>query len=396
MDSLIKDMLNGYIGTFSAYSTDNAQLSAEVQDWINRANEFGSSIDNVADFYIKFTESGLAEEFSGLVTKLAMQGMNSQPQNQEQPEQVAESTSPRIPSVKEFVQQYQIPYDEVKKAEYRKRAEAAYEKVFDVANQTDSMLEAQIIIEKERLLWKIVSEDYMDIMEPIHEAADPLFDIVYKNTGLYVEKYSNAQSEEELLYDLEKMEYEKFAIVNAGQTKMTFAASLMNNLIGKEGYITAKKIVWAWESDEKAKYGLGLMISARQSILNLLKYLEEDLNVSFDEFINDDTWRIWCLSPMNADALGRIKVVLNHKNFEMIKSIINNEIRSSLTEVEILQRNMDKEIYAKLDDTDSYKAKADDIAAKMNSEFTYFRYLDKLKGAAANEISKTVKDVFEK
>ena len=105
--------------------------------------------------------------------------------------------------------QYRIPYEEVKKAGYRKNAQAAYAAILAIPKQTDDMLEAQLILEEDGLLWKIVKEDGLDIFAPILEAMDPLQEAMTAGLELQTRAFQESQSVEDLDYHLEKLEFEK-------------------------------------------------------------------------------------------------------------------------------------------------------------------------------------------
>lgn len=110
------------------------------------------------------------------------------------------------------------------------------------------MLNAQLILEKERLLWKIVTEDMIDILEPISEAMDPLQTAFTINLQTQLAIYKKANSDEELVYLIEKSEFYKMAKAEEAITRMTMVISLANLLMkycqAKILFLSGRKILW--------------------------------------------------------------------------------------------------------------------------------------------------------
>ena len=75
----------------------------------------------------------------------------------------------KIPTVGEFLYQYRHVYETSVKPYNRPLTEAAYQRLFDVENRTDDLLEAQMIIEKEGLLIDTVTADYKNLVKDFME-----------------------------------------------------------------------------------------------------------------------------------------------------------------------------------------------------------------------------------
>ena len=58
-----------------------------------------------------------------------------------------------------------------------KRQAEAYEKLFEVEKRTDDLIEAQMIIEREKLILNTVIADYKELAEDFLKAADPNYEI---------------------------------------------------------------------------------------------------------------------------------------------------------------------------------------------------------------------------
>ena len=139
MNDIIKQMIDGYISAFDAYEIKSPALSSAVQDWKTRILQLSSSVSDPMAFYPKFAESGLQEEYSALISSVAMASMETANEEGAVTADSQQATT-KLPTVKEFVEQYRVSYNEVKRSGYRKRGAAAYEAIFDFENKTVDLL----------------------------------------------------------------------------------------------------------------------------------------------------------------------------------------------------------------------------------------------------------------
>ena len=63
-------------------------------------------------------------------------------------------------------------YEEIR-PNAREATNKAYEKLFEVEKRTDDLIEAQMIIEREKLILNTVIADYKELAEDFLKAADP-------------------------------------------------------------------------------------------------------------------------------------------------------------------------------------------------------------------------------
>jgi hypothetical protein len=186
MDEMIRTTFyEPNLDIFDAYPDISTDLKEEIEHWKRDFKLYCEECKDIATFSSSYFGSDLHVQAQDLITKAAMEAYMT-PTSGDASENIGTSDAAtgieqndiddksQIISVREFVEQYKPVYDEIKKAGYRIRGEKAYKNLFAVADRTDDMVEAHIIMEEERLLWKIVSEDSLDIFETILEAMDPL------------------------------------------------------------------------------------------------------------------------------------------------------------------------------------------------------------------------------
>jgi len=371
MNELVRDAINGYLDIFKGYSITDSSLQSEVDDYKERLVSFANDNNDITTFYQKFAESGLQEEFTSLITKVAMASMNQVNENTD-----SNKSETDIMSVQAFVEQYRPGYEEIKKSGYRKRAEKAYQDVFEVANRTDDMIEAQLIFEKERLLWNIVSMDSQDIFEATLQAMDPLQPSTTKNLLLQLEAYKKAQSDEELTFLVETQELQLLTSVQKEKVKILIA-TMLSSLLMK--YFKNKVDIWKWEKEVKVKGAISGIILLKHAIKRTLRFMKDNIDMSFDDLLADEGMKIWLLLPTAADDFGRIKTSLHSSNYRIYQDIIHNEIEPDLNIEEILVRKLDGEFYFDLDTvrSDVYNNKVQQKAKQLNASLIYYQYICK-------------------
>lgn len=373
MSDITRGIIEGFLEAFNAYTIKDPVLQGQVDSLRQRMMEFAKKNTDVTSFYPKLAESGLQEEYSGLIGKVAMAAMGASDAGATVETDYTDTSAPPTISVRDFVEQYRVPYNEVKKAAYRKRAEAVYERILSLADTTDDMLEAQTILEEERLLWKVISEDAIDIFEPILEALDPL-QAMSITVEKHLEAYKTVQASEELDYALEKLEVEKLPLIQQGINKINIAAQVARLTIG---YIASKlNTQQSGGQGEQGKNALYTMIGFRNALRRTIRFMKEELDLTIDELLADEGAKIWLLSPINVDELGRIKITLNPQNYEVIKEVIEKEITSELTTIEILQLTPEKMFWFGFEGEkySAYNRKAEKQASQLNASLTYYKY----------------------
>lgn len=382
MNNATREIIYAFLEAFTAYPITDASLQGQVDGLQARMLEFADKNQDITTFYTQLAASGLQEEYTALVGKVAMASM--------EPANSGGEVAGETISVKAFVEQYRLAYNEVKKAGYRQGAKAAYERIFAVADLTDDMLEAQIILERERLLWKIVSEDSLDVFRPILQALDPL-----QPTAIAIEKhievYEQAQSAEELEYALARLELEKLTLVGQGVSKINMAARLGTLIIGySASKLNTQLSGGQGEEGEKSLYN---MISFRYALQRMINFMQANLGLSIDDLLADEGVKIWLLSPANVDELGRVKISLNPQNYGVIREVIAEEILSERSVLDLLKLTPEKMPWFGFEGgaKDEFEQQAQVRAQELNANLTYYQYKEDL-GKALDQAMPNVED----
>ncbi len=388
MNSIIQTNIEPFLSGFDAYNIQDTNLKSDIENFKIKLISLAEKHDDTMAFFTEFASSGLQLEYTNLIMKAGSSfsaNLNNESNENALNSNTSSQESKKI-SVKDFVENYRESYHTIKKDGYKKRAEAAYEKIFDVANRTDDIIEAQIILEKERLLYKIVSEDILDICLPILEASDPLQENLTFTSEFLKNASELSSSAEELYYQTYKNPIETAKFVSIWQVKHMIIPTLLSlNLFL---YLAkGKRWVLAWESDTKAKKGLENMILAKMKLKKILDFVKDNFNMTFNDIANDEKSKPWLLSAKNIDELGRVKIAWSDKNIPAFKEIIEKEILTNLSITECLKRKTINQFYlseiSSIDEA-NYRKKADITSKQMTSNLIYYQYKDKIKKGLIN------------
>ena len=369
MDENVKAMYQGFFSGLDAVPAKDPELQKKIDDWKKRMEAFAGTITNIADFYPKYIDSGLSEECTTLMTQLYMQDSNTgnaAPASGEKP----------VISVKNFLEQYRAAYEEIKQAGYRKHTEKAYENIFAVADRTDNLLEAQIILEQERMLWKIVSEDWCDVYEPIIEASDPLF-LSYQSLKLVYQSYLACNSEEEMTYHGQRFERQINILTQRELRPWWFALSIALIAADAAGH---RSEFWIWylkNEHEKAKKKATAALMARDTCRRMLQLLKESYGLTYNDLAADKHVKPFLLAAVNLVLRGRYKKALPPAQLDYYAEIINEQIIPDLGDYEFLMQAARSVYYKKYEAAD-YDDKILRIANENSGHLTYYKYQEAL------------------
>lgn len=328
MNELIYPMIKSLVDAIDSYKTTSAEIENEVNAFKEKLTIFAEEHNDITTFYTEYEKSGLQEEYINLVSKLATQQNFANSNNENH------TNIENLPSVKEFLEQYRISYNQVRKRNGQK-AKQVYNQLFSIADKTDDLIEAQIIIEKQRLLWEIVRVDAIEIFENKLKDMDPLYKATTAKLLGQIDAYKNSSCEEELNYKLDIQSIKDIYVIADYMSKLTLASCISFLLIS---YVKSKKEIYSWRNDELAKKAVTSLVNSRNNLRKILAYMENALNYSYVDLFNDESIKIWLLGPVNKDEFGKVKTVLHPSNYKLFKKLISEEILCDISIVDILFR----------------------------------------------------------
>jgi hypothetical protein len=416
MDNLVKDVYQGAVNIFNNYEIKSDVMANEIQDWKDRFKAMCEKAKDLTDFYALYANTGLQEENMNLMAKVSMIATGSLNEDGSLKTDYSDRKTAAV-SVKDYVEQYRAPYDEIKKAGYRKRAEKAYENIFAVADKTDDMAEAQILLEDGRMFLKIVTEDALDIFEPILEALDPLQDGITYLLKRNIEIYKAALSDEEIYYRLECIEPDVIAAVLKFNLSILFPALILSQVMvylkNKDGIADAYRVVEGpnqpSEKDKEtlAKASLSQMLQARATLRAILTEMEKYLKMTFAELMANEGMKVWFLIAAGGPVgdLNRVYIGSAPDIYELVSDVIENEILPDVLPDDILTRHPKVGVCYSLTITDyskdanrinaaraqrakQYRISAEAKAKELTSHLTYYKYVDELRLAAGDKMPK--------
>lgn len=320
MDAFWKATLDAYMSAIYAMNPQGAILE-NCKQFEAEFEKIASQNAGNTDIYTVLLSTGLQDKY----TSLYIAATSPASQNQ-----TAAAPSAKLPTVKEFLEGYKLTYDSIRKYN-RKPTNEAYEALLAVESRTDDLIEAQIIMEKEKLVLNTLIADYKAIAEEFALSIDPHFEPTSATVNASIAAYAKAKTIDEIIYlsELSRAATDDIAV----QTALKF-----------EVLTVFASLFFAWEKaklkirqgDEKLAEYAASMVLTREKIRNCYEFLCESLAMDFEVLEATPYYRIMLLIPSGLDAFWRIKKVMHPDNIQAIRHILFEEVLSQKTIQEIL------------------------------------------------------------
>ncbi len=385
MDGFWKATLDAYMAPI--YNANpQGELLINIKTFEADFNKVAEENAGNMDIYSIMMSTGLQDRY----TKLYMAAVNGTTQTQPAAgnQETAKPTA-KLPTVREFLNNYRLIYDDIKQYN-RIPTNRAYEKLLEVEQRTDDLIEAQIIMEQEKLVLNTLIADYKAICDELMQAIDPNYEVVSGTLNAGLNTYVTAKSIDEIIYlgELSRAKTDDIAVqVGLKLELFTLFASL----------------IFSWENAKRKVREGGVdmpgnaasMVFTREKIRECYSFLTESLGIDFDKIENTPFYRILLLLPSGLDAYWRIKKVMHPDNIKATKYVLFEEILSDKTMQEILLTPQAVPYYLPLS-TKQYPALNDEyikVARELNKgisliENTSFTYSEETNPEKKVESSK--------
>ena len=367
MDVVVEGMLKAYIDAFDTIPCDDEKVLKEIEDFKKELTLFAQSAKDVTSFMADYDAKGYGKRYIDLFGKMAMSKTSELT--------VEEIKERQQITPKEFVEQYRTAYDAIKACKYRKKAEQAYQNLFDLAAQSSDMLDFNIESERRNLMFKLSADDSIEQNEFIAQASDPLDKIAYPQYAKRIENWKKAQSDAEITYLSEVDQIQTSQNSISEQQKMalitTIALWVIEFLKSKHQVLTASK-------EKHIKSGLAGMIIKRMLLKRLFSDIMADFGLTWDTILNYKFYRQLLLNPKNLDNTQRIKQCDHPQNIEAINEILTEEILTDIPISELVFRSAKIPFqfgFSTQRKENEVAEKYAKIAEKMNAELNYYKYM---------------------
>ena len=367
MDSTQRYVIEAYMNALYDGKPEGELLSS-IRSFEERLIEYGETHPRAADI---MGESGMREEYNQLYMAVINRNYGySTSSGDDKPEAFDYSKAQRIPTVHEFLDTYRVVYENAVKPNKRELTDKAYQKLFDVENRTDDIMEAQLIIEREKLILNTVTADYKDIAEDFLEAADPNYEVTSAGVKATIGTYATATSLEEITYmgELAKATCDDIAVQT--QLKVEVMTNLMSLIFAWE---RAKRKIR--EGDPKLESYVKAMVLTRRQLRKYYRFMAEDMGITFDVIEASPFYTISLLNPQGLDELWRIKKVMHPDNIKAMRYVLFEEVLTDKSMEEILLTPQPYPYYEMVDTRrcpdmdDEFNA----IAEELNKDIRYFQ-----------------------
>ena len=370
MDAIWEATLNGYVKLL--YDNDpQGSLLKSIQDFEKKFCQVAQEHSGNPDIASVLSQTGLQDEYNRLyMASINRNNDYSSTSSTDEIQIFDYQKEQRLPTVHEFLNNYRLVYEQIR-PNARTATNEAYEKLFDVENRTEDLFEAQMIIEREKLILNTVIADYKELAEDFLKASDPNFEITSSVVKLSALTYATATSLDEITYmgEIARGKADEIAVQN--QIKMDIMMQLMT-------------LIYTWEhAKRKVREGGPLigafaqsMVTTRERIRSYYHFLNQDMGLNFEKIEQSPFYRILLLDPKGLDELWRIKKVMHPDNIKATKYVLFEEILTEQSLEDILLSPQPLPYYEPLDSIHDVPGLDDEylaIADGLNKDIPFFR-----------------------
>lgn len=368
---MVEQTMNGYLMAFDSVSVTDEGLKAEIEAFKNELKEIGGQSSDVMDFMNKCTAAGITEKQTDLLTRV-----HTPPAQSEEPAAETQSGGQNLPTVEQFLSQYNASYEAAKAHGFQHTAVNAYEEMFGVSERTDDLLEMNIILEKENLFFKPAGAAFYDINKLTYDSQDPNFEAGKQQFERLMNLGLECKTQEELDYKNDK------AITENQQNtyrftweRMVYPTTLSKYLLD---YLMLKINIWADNNVEQMVPGF---VYLREGIKRFYPKAKELTGLDLEDLVANPYSRRFLFAPENVDALGLSYLALDDKVIDLWREQLD-EILSDSTESEILAKVPENPMYWGLDkrmpDQDAAFKQMQARSEQVLSDRYYYDYFKKV------------------
>ena len=363
MDEILKSTLKVYLDAFDSFPCNDTKINAEVEQFKEELTCFAQSSKDVIAFMEEYETRGYGKRYLDLFGKIAQaQASNMTVEDIEQRQQITPV---------EFVAQYNEAYNAVKASKYRVKAEQAYRNLFELAEQSEDMIDFNIECERRNLLFKLSADDAVEQSEFVMEASDPLDKVSYPQHANRIRHWMKSVSDADITYYSE-IEQEDTARRANREAQRLFVITAIATFTTE--YVAFKTQLLAATNNRTIREALKGMMHKKEKIKQLITDILPTFGLSLKTIFDDKYYRRLLLSPTSLDATGRIKRCYHPQNIEAFKEIITEEILTDKSVAELVFRQAHTPLCFALKWRDKeVSRKYEKIAEEMNASLSYYR-----------------------
>ncbi len=337
MDAMIQQTIDGLLSGFAHISVSDPALQADIDAYRQELNELGERSADVGAFMTELSSGGLMQRSSDLLTRAAT--ASASPAADGSPDSQADATAKnaggaaaKLPTVREYLEQYRPGYDAARNHGYQFRAVKAYEALFAVAERTDDLLEMHIILEEEGLLRAITAEALYDINKLAFDSQDPNNSAAREQFRTLMELAEEYTSDPELDYRTDRLVQESQQRSYRFNFTIHPVANLGHALIT---YVKCKQRVWSCQDLAK---DVGGFVIARENLVRSYRAVQEFFDWDYEHICGDPWLERWLILAVQVEPLGLGLRSHSPENLELYREALFDEALSQQDDAELLLR----------------------------------------------------------
>jgi hypothetical protein len=366
MKDEIRNIVNVYVNAFDSFPCSDETISAAVEDFKNSVIALGEHSTGIQSFMSDFDTEGYMKTYLDLMGRIAL--ANAPKLTKE------ELTRRQQITPHDFAEQYRSAWEPIHQSGYRKKAEAAYQRLFDLGNRAADMLDFNVECETGNWYFRLSADDAIEQYEFLREATDPLNKMIYPQYDKYINAWNEAKSEAEISHNMDIATAQEEQRKRCETQRLTIITAIA--LAAVEYTKTRMQMRRFGRNDkQKAQKFLTGFITIRRRIKRLIHFLLPAFGLSWQQVLDDRYYRHLLLAPSFLDQTMRFAYCQSPDNINTIANIVE-EALSDASDTVLLLKHEKTFLHIDLDDTadrvrKQYQRKADE----EDSRLTYYKYV---------------------
>ncbi len=357
MDMDIKNTIESTIAGFSSYPISGSEKEAEYKAFVDAIYRLGESSSDLSQFINQYYDGELIQKENELHNYFSVVMMNQQAQEQRE-----NSTNPALPTVQTFLEPHRMAYEEIKKYPYRKKTLEIYEKILGIANQTDDIMEAQLILEDQQFFSQLAMVGFEEMEELQKAPMDPLDEVLINNA------FADPLDMRNYHKKMDQCRQKRYG----GEVKLLLFAAFVIIILS---YEARKRGARQWGDSTVAKANVLKMNQNLKDLKTMVPLLEKVFGKTVEELMQEQYIKTVLLGSVAMVPMGRVKKAAHPQNLLAIKEITQEEIRSDLPLEDLICRESEYYFYFDLDkNRKSVEEEYRRWANEHVKDFDFFKY----------------------
>ena len=366
MKDEVRNVVNVYVNAFDSFPCNDEAICASVEEFKKSVVALGEQSSGIQSFMADFDSKGYMKTYLNLMGRIAQANV---PRLNEEELARRQQITPH-----DFTEQYRSAWEVIHRSGYRKKAEAAYQRLFDLGERAADMLDFNVECEAGNWYFRLSADDAIEQYEFLREATDPLNKMIYPQYNRSINAWDKAKSEAEISHNMDIITAQEEQRKRCEIQRMTIITAIASATME---YTKARMQMRRFGKGDKQKAQKLLIgfIAIRRRIRRIVLHLLPAFGLNWQQVLDDRYYRHLLLAPSFLDQTMRFAYCQSPNNIHVIADIVD-EALSEVSDTELILKHEKKFLRIDLDDkADHVRKQYQRTADEEDNQLTYYKFI---------------------